>query len=167
MPGHYHLLMDATRGTARGRRINLDLFLLAYSGPNGGQAGYGWIVGNLEATGAPICPDAPAPKPNSQDPLAPGVLVEYQSTSKGREYLLLVSTVKNLLATDSHTLDGCGIGLWIEKLSDTRFSGRWDRWGIMANGKGRFSATLSKDQPNNSFQRTRTPAGSGPLNSGR
>jgi hypothetical protein len=104
---------------------------------------YGWILGDLEAVGAVLCPDEIHPEAASRDPVYPGVLVFLVDWFAGypeRTPVLAVGTISNR-RDGSNWLDGCGIGLTVRHISDETFAGHWEGWGLMRDGKGYFCAS--------------------------
>jgi hypothetical protein len=103
---------------------------------------YGWTDADLAGVGAPLCTDGPEPKPSSQDPVFPGILVAHlpPQVREGQPEnapALLVSTVSNLRDGSDWT-DGCGIVMRVQAWDGACFRGLWDRWGLRSDGSGYF-----------------------------
>jgi len=108
---------------------------------------YGWTDLDFGAVGA-IVYGTPAPPPTSRDPIYPGVLVV--ATSWFLQIDPALSLPRNapmmLIGTNSNSrmgalfTDGSGIALLIEAWRAQCYRGRWDAWGIVANGAGAFKA---------------------------
>ncbi|MCB1033133.1 MAG: hypothetical protein KDD47_04790, partial [Acidobacteria bacterium] len=106
---------------------------------------YGWIEADLDAVAAPICLET-GPRPDSRDPIDPGVLVRgleqpalwIGSAGKTRNPVESVTEdgVENIVLA----LDGCGIVLAVHRSDAGDFTGRWSEAGIVYNGRGVFCA---------------------------
>jgi hypothetical protein len=158
-PGRYKLTFAAEGGWKKGQSVQGILVLKPTSkddrSPRTGQGPpekenrdqfplYGWYDGDLSAVGAPISTTGSAPAPNSQDPIFPGVIVFMKVWNVGQAYkdgtpFLLIGTLSNS-RTSEMLLDGAGIGLSINSTTANGFSGSWDRWGIVGNGWGHYTA---------------------------
>jgi len=155
-PGEYELVLVATEGSHRGRRVAGPLTLRSASpsdrSPRTGEIAedfadtplFGWVDFDLLAVGAPICFEEPHPSPDSRDPVFPGVLVQQYDfgIDLGLKHpahtpILLIGTLSNI-RTQNGWLDGCGIGLFVQAFTDGRFVGEWKEWGIVADGRGYF-----------------------------
>ena len=110
--------------------------------------GWDWdpkqLIGTLDVdlaiVAAPMCGDAYDPR--SIDPGYPGVLantITWEGDYPKGTPVLTVGALTN--RRDGRQLfDGCGIGLFVTRTDASSFFGKWDRWGIVANGSGYFCA---------------------------
>lgn len=156
--GRYSLTLVATRGSKRGSSVRGQLTLSRLPHPHwGGSDLYGFTDLDFSAVGAPVLGGEDIPPPGSEDPDAPGVLV--QAVDFERQYppgtpVLLIGTVGNLNPVAGRapnegevvvlTTDGSGIGLWVHEVSENGFVGRWSEWGIVRDGGGRFCAQMER-----------------------
>lgn len=101
---------------------------------------YGWIDADLRAIGAPMCDESPHPKPDSSDPLRPGVLVHSRETGE----LLTIGSLGNLIRLGDAGLwmDGCGIRLWAFDANSQTYYGDWKATGTLHDGEGYFCAYM-------------------------
>jgi hypothetical protein len=154
-PGTYEVVFVATHGSKAGHRTTGVLVLRASRegdvSPRTGETVaesrqhrlWGSIEFDFHEIGAPILEhDTIAPPPNSADPVYPGVLLHEDLRDRFRVFLTIgtVSNLRDDLRTGSWWTDGPGIALHIHCLTETEFSGRWDRWGIIGDGRGYFCA---------------------------
>ena len=74
------------------------------------------------------------------DPVYPDVLV-YVIDFKGvkRQPVVVIGSAGNR-RDGVRTLDGSGIGLFVQEISKDGFAGYWDAWGMVAGDKGHFCA---------------------------
>jgi hypothetical protein len=155
-PGRYELTLIATGGSDSGHRTRGRLWLTASSAadqsPRTGERVpksdtvegplYGATDVPLSSVGAPMMDDTIAPKPQSTDPIYPGVrvLIQNWQFDRPKRPVILIGTLSNL-RNGRHFSDGGGIGLFVTTNRGSTFSGDWGPWGIMANGSGYFCAT--------------------------
>lgn len=135
--GLFTIELTASSGSREGARAQLVLRLEDPPAAQkaAGRLLIGSLTGDLAGVGAPICKDGA--KPASQSPGYRGVVLE--RWSDGRQ-VLVVGSVGNRWNPNVAVMDGCGIGMWIDKSSPNRFSGRWSAWGIVVDGCGYFEA---------------------------
>jgi hypothetical protein len=102
-------------------------------------------AGDLERVGAPLPErgDSTVPRPDSDDPIFPGVVVlvqNWQDPSRLRQNMLWISTGHNYRAERNWMMaDGPGIVLGVRVLTPDGFSGTWGPAGLARVG-GYFCA---------------------------
>ena len=147
--GSYTLTMVATQGRRAGAEASGSLILrrttLGDTSPRTGERPVrsphdeplvGWSDLDFRSVGAPVFPsDTLAPRPTSQDPVYPGVLVLRQGVRDER-FVLLIGTLTNRRA-DRGWHDGAGIELAPRRFGE-RTVGTWSEWGIVRGGRGFF-----------------------------
>lgn len=159
-PGQYDLLLRATEGTRAGVLARGTLWLRPTSSDNRDPSEnplYGWLKIDLRSVGAPVFAGE-GPDPASTDPNAPGVLVHivnWDNDYPPHTPVLTVGTTSNsnqVVRRESDgtevvmiSFDGSGIGLWVHEIQGDRFSGKWEEWGIVVDGRGVFCATRVGD----------------------
>lgn len=151
-PGTYQLVLVATKGDRKRARA-YGLLTLRQSPPDErprpvGEVRVGWewdpkeLIGTLDVdlsrVAAPMCGDAPDPR--STDPVYPVVkTIDWDDRYPQGTPVMVVGTLSNR-RDGTQACDGCGIGLFVTHADSTGFFGKWDRWGIVANGSGYFCA---------------------------
>jgi len=153
LPGEYRLLLTATEGSRGGRQVRGRLWLVRDEHHWSETKLYGHVQLDFAAVAAPM-DFGEGPDPKSEDPRNPGVLVLVDSSEKIP--VLAVGTVSNKNPVIGRTpdgseeiiegsADGAGIGLWVHRISNRGFVGRWAEWGIVVDGRGTFCATRVSD----------------------
>ena len=151
VPGEYRLLLTATDGSRLGRQARGKLWL--HFAPNHWSETklYGRVAIDLAAVGAPVVRGV-GPDPNSDDPQAPGVLVDalrHDNHTPREVPVLTIGTDSNAnpikrrpdgTEVITMTLDGPGVALWVYRASAEGFVGRWSEWGLVVDGSGVFCA---------------------------
>jgi hypothetical protein len=96
---------------------------------------WGWFAGNLDRVGAPLPDpgDSTVPRPDSEDPIYPGVVVliqNWQDSSRLRQNMLWIATGQNYRAERNWMMaDGPGIVLHVRTLTQGDFTGSWGAAG--------------------------------------
>ncbi len=157
-PGEYRLTMVAIRGSRRGESRTGPLHLEKSRAVDGKRITFrneflpdtaehlliGHTSVDLLGVGAPMARsnDAVEPSWTSRDKTHPGVLVlvaRRYGTDSISAVDLLIGTVSNH-RDGSNWLDGAGIHLSVNEISDSTFAGHWGAWGIIHDGSGYFCA---------------------------
>ena len=150
--GEYRLVIWATEGSKPSASTVGRLWLLEAPSEHWGHTRlYGHADVDFKAVGAPMLAEL-GPRSDSQDPNAPGVLLQRANFDPGYPDdapVLLIGTLSNSnpIHVDADgkqfetiSLDGAGIGMWVHKVTKSGFVGRWSEWGLLVDGSGVFCA---------------------------
>lgn len=157
-PGLYELALHATEGSRSGAVARGQLWLRRTTSQDRPEVPfYGWAKIDFTAVGAPVIP-GDGPSPASTDPASPGVLVHVIDWKKqyppgtpvltvgtNSNYNPVVSGGPDGVEVIKMSTDGSGIGLWVHEAREGSFTGRWEEWGIVQDGRGFFCATLVEE----------------------
>lgn len=156
-PGEYQLTLVSTYGPRAGKSASGTLHLWRTTArdrsPRTGARPervdtaatplYGATDMDLAAVGVNLLNRADIPRPDSRDPVYPGVLVHIQNwgqTRRLRQSVLTIGTHGNVRAKLDYAMtDGPGTGLWAREVTPGGFRGTWGPWGL-TGGAGHFCA---------------------------
>lgn len=102
---------------------------------------YGWTDADLHAVGAALEDE---PLPSSTDPVFPGVVVLtphriLDPIQRPRDApVLAIGSLANT-RLDRRTVDGSGIGLFVQRRDGTCWRGQWLMFGLERDGEGDFA----------------------------
>ena len=172
VPGDYELTIVATRGSKEGSQVNGSVRLLPATSddrsPKTGESAidtlmddvllYGSTDADLRAVGAPMCSDDLHPRPDSADPIYPGVLVS-RIPEKDRIFAWMFDYPENAPIVSIGALgnirngkawaDGCGVILLVQASRHGTLVGDWREAGIARDGTGYFCLTRASEEPSN------------------
>jgi hypothetical protein len=155
--GNYELTLETTSGLNAGNSATGSLWLARTSPSDSSPATgrrparsdtrevpyYGAAHLDFERVGAPVfLDDTLVPRPESRDPVRPGVVVLLQNWESDTLPPTLVLVIGSLMnrRDDEGWEDGPGIGLWVRATNERDFSGNWREAGIVRGGQGHFCA---------------------------
>jgi hypothetical protein len=145
--GDYELVAEDTSGWLFTRQSRGSLSLRPVDMANADLARkyelYGWTDVDFKKLRAPF--DASDIPGDSRDPHNPGVLVMslppgfrgFDVPQPAHAPILLIGTVDNGKASRG-SLDGAGIGLFVQARDGACMTGEWSQWGVVVGGRGRF-----------------------------
>ena len=154
-PGKYRVTLVAISGKKKGASTTGDLRLISTSkndiSPKTGNSAYdaenlaetplyGSIAIDFAAVNAPV-----SKLSGSLDPIYPDVLVRIIDFAGIDGQPAVVIGSEGNRRDGVSTLDGRGIGLFVQEIRDTGFAGKWDAWGIVHGGSGYFCAYRYSD----------------------
>lgn len=155
-PGKYRLTLVATSGEKKGAVANGDLILIVASrqdvSPKTGKRAYesenladtplyGTASVDFDSIAAPVFDLS-----GTNDPIYPDVLV-HVIDFKGvkRQPVVVIGSVGNR-RDGVLVIDGTGIGLFVQRISERDFAGTWDAWGLVRGGSGYFCAHAAEKE---------------------